>query len=47
VWYAYIIRSQVSPNKEYTGATADLKQWLATSPYFPLATSLGRPHPFQ
>jgi putative endonuclease len=28
VWYVYIIRSVSSPNQEYTGATANLKQRL-------------------
>ena len=28
MWYVYIIRSVSSPNQEYTGATANLKQRL-------------------
>jgi len=28
VWYVYVIRSAASPEHEYTGATADLKQRL-------------------
>ena len=28
MWYVYIIRSVSSPEQEYTGATADLKQRL-------------------
>jgi hypothetical protein len=29
MWYVYIIRSVSSPEQEYTGMTADLKQRLA------------------
>jgi putative endonuclease len=29
MWYVYIIRSGGSPDQEYTGATADLKQRIA------------------
>jgi len=29
MWYVYIIRSISSPDQEYSGATADLKQRLA------------------
>ena len=29
MWYVYIIRSISSPDQEYTGATANLKQRLA------------------
>jgi predicted GIY-YIG superfamily endonuclease len=29
MWYVYILRSMSSPDQEYTGATADLKQRLA------------------
>ncbi len=29
MWYVYVIRSVDSPDQEYTGATADLKQRLA------------------
>ena len=29
MWYVYILRSLSSPDQEYTGATADLKQRLA------------------
>lgn len=29
MWYVCIIRSQASPEQEYTGATADLRQRLA------------------
>jgi hypothetical protein len=29
MWYVYIIRSVSSPEQEYTGATADLKQRIA------------------
>lgn len=29
MWYVYILRSIGSPDQEYTGATADLKQQLA------------------
>jgi putative endonuclease len=29
MWYVYIIRSVSSPNQEYTGMTADLKQRIA------------------
>ena len=29
MWYVYILRSLNSPDQEYTGATADLKQRLA------------------
>jgi predicted GIY-YIG superfamily endonuclease len=30
MWYVYIIRSTTFPDQEYTGATEDLKQRLAT-----------------
>jgi putative endonuclease len=29
MWYVYIIRSVSSPEQEYTGMTADLKQRIA------------------
>lgn len=29
MWYVYIIGSTISPEKEYTGATADLKRRIA------------------
>jgi putative endonuclease len=29
VWYVYIIRSQAFPDREYTGATADLKRRMS------------------
>ena len=29
MWYVYIIRSTISPEQEYIGASADLKQRLA------------------
>ncbi|MDX2222387.1 MAG: GIY-YIG nuclease family protein [Rhodospirillaceae bacterium] len=29
MWYVYIIRSESNPSREYTGATADLKQRMA------------------
>jgi len=29
MWYVYVLRSLNSPNQEYTGATANLKQRFA------------------
>jgi putative endonuclease len=29
MWYVYIIRSRAFPDREYTGATADLKRRIA------------------
>jgi predicted GIY-YIG superfamily endonuclease len=29
MWYVYIIRSETAPEREYTGASADLKQRIS------------------